>query len=157
MAVFGNEAHGSKGFEVVCILNQAFGIEIEDFNSGTVATRDGLVPAQNARAGEMGESAVGKRDGKFDRRIRKKLLRDVDGKAAAAESHMGNAGVGGKGFADATFRSSRGNRVGVRKSSRGAASSAVRRQSGPFSRRAWTSPLRHRDRKRRPALSPQSR
>src|SRR5260221_561650 len=110
MAVFGNEANRSKDFEVVCILNQAFGIEMEDFNSGTVATRDGLVPAQNARAGEMGESAVGKRDGKFDRRIRKKLLRDVDGKAAAAESHMGSAGVGGKGFADATFRSSRGNR-----------------------------------------------
>src|SRR5258708_39021641 len=104
MAVFGNEANRSKDFEVVCILNQAFGIEMQDFNSGTVATRDGLVPTQNARTGEMGETAVRKRDGKSDRRIRKKLLRDVDRKAAAAEGHVGSAGAGGKGFADAIFR-----------------------------------------------------
>src|SRR5260221_616059 len=110
MAVFGNEAYGSKGFEVARKLNQAFGIEIKDFNSGTVATRDDLVPAQNARTGEMGETAVRKRDGEFDRRIRKKLLRDVDRKAAAAEGHLGSAGAGGKGFADAIFRSRRRDR-----------------------------------------------
>src|SRR5882762_10610662 len=134
MAVFGNEAHGSKGFEVVCILNQAFGIEMEDFNSGTVATRDGLVPAQNARAGEMGESAVGKRDGKFDRRIRKKLLRDVDGKAAGRKPH-GKRWSWRKRIRGCNFPEQPGQpRLGVRKSSRGAASSAVRRQSGPFSR-----------------------
>src|SRR5258708_3923491 len=110
MAVFGNEANRSKGFEVVCILNQAFGIEMEDFNSGTVATRDGLVPTQNARTGKMGKSAVGERDGKSDRGIGKKLLREVDRKAAAAEGHLGSAEAGGKGFADAIFRSRRRNR-----------------------------------------------
>src|SRR5258707_9866136 len=83
---------------------------MQDLNAGKVATREGLVAAKNGRTGEMGESAVGKWDGKFDRRIRKKRLRDADRKAAAAEGHLGGAGAGGKGFADAIFRSRRRNR-----------------------------------------------